>query len=131
MLAPVSFTDPKYPFMRLTPAKLAIIMPSLYHLLDLTEFREWYPEILDEINADVFYIMELMVDMGFISLKAGEKWGEYNMEWLNQKLDRIHMCISVFHHEHTIACISRSNGYIPEFDACYTTSTSSHTSSHV
>ncbi len=130
MLAPIPFTDPKFSFMRLTPAKLGILMPSLYHLLELTETREWYPTIMDEIESEVQYIMEQMMDIGFISLKAGENWGTYNMEWLNQKLDCIHRSLSLIHYEHTIARFSRSDGYIPEFDACYTT-TSSQTSSHV
>lgn len=124
MLAPVSFTDPKYPFIRLTPAKLAILMPSLYHLLDLTEVRDWYPAIMDEIDSEVHHIMNQLVDVGVISLKAGENWGKYNKDWFNQKMDTIHMSLSLFHYEHTIARLSRTSGYIPEFDACYSTTSS-------
>jgi hypothetical protein len=123
LLAPLSVTDPKYPFMRLTVAKLGTFLPAIYHLLDITECREWYPESFSDIQADTNYILEKMVDVGVISMKAGEKWSQYNIDWINEKLNYIFMGLSIIHREHTIARLSRIDGYIPEFDACYTAGT--------
>jgi hypothetical protein len=123
LLAPLSVTDPKYPFMRLTVAKLKILLPAIYHLLDITECRVWYPESFSDIQADTNYILEKMVDVGVISFKAGEKWSQYNIDWIDEKLNHVFMGLSVIHREHNLARLSRSDGYIPEFDACYTAGT--------
>ncbi len=119
LLAPLSLTDPKYPFMRLTATKLLAFLPAIYHLLDITECREWYPESFSDIQADTNTILEIMIDVGVISFKAGEKWSQYNIDWINEKLNHVFMGLSVIHREHTLARLSRIDGYIPEFDACY------------